>query len=193
MSAEMKKRTIYVLRIGHRPERDKRVTTHVGLVSRAFGADGMIIGDVTDEKVVSKIKSVCRRWGRQDFYVASGINSVKYAREWKSKGGIIVHLTMYGLHIDDVIYDIRGDPRNILIIVGASKVPRFFYDIADFNVAIGNQPHSEIAALAIFLDRLFEGRELHFIFPDAEICIEPSPKGKKVTMCGRKGEGQEHQ
>lgn len=193
MSVEARNRRIYVLRIGHRPERDKRVTTHVGLVARAFGADGMIIGDVIDEKIVSKIKDVCERWGRRDFYVISGVNSVKYVREWKDKGGIIVHLTMYGLHIDDVINNIRRDPRDILVIVGASKVPRFFYEVADFNVAIGNQPHSEIAALAIFLDRLFEGRELHFIFSDAKICIEPSPKGKKVTTCGRKRGGQEHQ
>ena len=182
-------RRIYVLRIGHRPGRDKRVTTHVGLVARAFGADGIIIGDVKDEKVVLKIKSVCEKWGRRDFHVASGINSVKYVREWKDNGGIIVHLTMYGLHVDDVIDRIRRDPRDILVIVGASKVPRFFYEVADFNVAVGNQPHSEIAALAIFLDRLFEGRELHFIFSDAKICIEPSPKGKKVAACDRKSEG----
>ncbi|MHC1579644.1 MAG: tRNA (cytidine(56)-2'-O)-methyltransferase, partial [Candidatus Alkanophagales archaeon] len=26
---------VVVLRLGHRPERDKRVTTHVGLVARA--------------------------------------------------------------------------------------------------------------------------------------------------------------
>lgn len=192
MNVKAKSRKVYVLRIGHRPERDKRVTTHVGLVARAFGADGMILGDVVDEKIVSKIKDVCEKWGRRNFYVISGVDSAEYVRKWKGKGGIIVHLTMYGLHIDDVIDSIRRDPRDILVIVGASKVPRFFYEVADFNVAIGNQPHSEIAALAIFLDRLFEGRELHFIFSDAKICIEPSPRGKKVTMCGRKGEGQEH-
>ncbi len=28
---------IAVLRLGHRPERDKRITTHVALTSRAFG------------------------------------------------------------------------------------------------------------------------------------------------------------
>ena len=31
---------IVVLRLGHRPERDQRVTTHVGLLSRALGARG---------------------------------------------------------------------------------------------------------------------------------------------------------
>ena len=34
---------IAVLRIGHRPERDKRITTHIGLVARAFGADTLYI------------------------------------------------------------------------------------------------------------------------------------------------------
>ncbi|TLZ95287.1 MAG: tRNA (cytidine(56)-2'-O)-methyltransferase, partial [Methanobacteriota archaeon] len=29
---------ITVLRLGHRPARDKRVTTHVALTARAFGA-----------------------------------------------------------------------------------------------------------------------------------------------------------
>ena len=119
MKVETKRRKVYVLRIGHRPERDKRVTTHVGLVARAFGADGMIIGDVIDEKIVSKIKEVCAKWGRQDFHIISGVNSVKYVQEWKGKKGIIVHLTMYGIHIDDIIDNIRRDSRDILVIVGA--------------------------------------------------------------------------
>jgi tRNA (cytidine56-2'-O)-methyltransferase len=34
---------VTVLRLGHRPERDKRITTHVGLVARAFGAEEMLL------------------------------------------------------------------------------------------------------------------------------------------------------
>ena len=34
---------IVVLRLGHRPERDARVTTHVGLTARALGASGMLL------------------------------------------------------------------------------------------------------------------------------------------------------
>ena len=41
---------VYVLRIGHRPGRDKRITTHVALVARAFGANGFILGDTCDDK-----------------------------------------------------------------------------------------------------------------------------------------------
>ncbi|MEM1720522.1 MAG: tRNA (cytidine(56)-2'-O)-methyltransferase, partial [Desulfurococcaceae archaeon] len=98
----------------------------------------------------------------------------------KADGGLIVHLTMYGLHVDDVLEDIKRDPRDVLVVVGARKVPRFFYEIADYNVAIGHQPHSEIAALAVFLDRLNEGRELHLEFTNAKIKVIPSPRGKLV-------------
>jgi len=87
---------------------------------------------------------------------------------------------MYGLHIDDVIEEIKKEPRDLLVVIGAKKVPGFFYEIADYNVAIGNQPHSEVAALAVFLDRLYEGRELHMKFPGAKIEVIPSLRGKRV-------------
>ena len=35
---------VIILRLGHRPERDKRITTHVALTARAFGAEGMLLG-----------------------------------------------------------------------------------------------------------------------------------------------------
>ena len=34
---------ISVLRLGHRIERDKRITSHLGLTARAFGADEIIL------------------------------------------------------------------------------------------------------------------------------------------------------
>lgn len=173
-----------MLRIGHRPGRDKRVTTHVGLVARAFGAKGFILGDVHDDSVMESLRKVCNQWGGKDMILVSGVNSLKYVKNWK-KRGIVIHLTMYGIHIDDAIDKIKKKPEDILVIVGASKVPRIFYEIADYNIAIGHQPHSEVAALAIFMDRLFEGKELHFIYSDAELCIEPSPKEKKVVKCER--------
>jgi len=176
---------IHVLRLGHRLARDKRITTHVGLVARAFGADGFIISDIRDDSIVEKLRKTCETWGRRDFHVESGVKGVEYVKRWRRDGGITVHLTMYGLHVDDVIDEIRSLNRDILVIVGASKVPRIYYELADYNVAIGHQPHSEVASLAIFLDRLHQGKELHFIFSDAEICIEPSPHGKKVKKCGK--------
>ena len=63
--------------------------------------------------------------------------------------------------------------------VGAEKVPAEVYQLADWNVAVGNQPHSEVAALAVFLDRLFQGEELGQQF-EGGLKIVPSSRGKEV-------------
>jgi tRNA (cytidine56-2'-O)-methyltransferase len=47
--------TIVILRIGHRIYRDKRITTHVGLTARAFGAEGMLLAG-SDTSVVNNIQ-----------------------------------------------------------------------------------------------------------------------------------------
>jgi len=171
---------VYVLRLGHRPERDKRITTHVGLVARAFGANGFVLADLCDEQVMSSIRGVLERWGGY-MELACGVPGRSYVRRWREEGGEVIHLTMYGLHVDDVIASIRESRRPKLIVVGAEKVPPFYYENADYNVAVGNQPHSEVAALAVFLDRLYEGRELRLEFDNARVKIIPSPRGKKVV------------
>ena len=178
---------VYVLRLGHRPERDKRITTHVGLVARAFGANGFILADICDEHVMESIRGVLERWGGR-MHLECGVPGKRYVREWKRSGGEGIHLTMYGLHVDDVIDEIRESPRPKLVVVGAEKVPWFYYEEADYNVAIGNQPHSEVAALAVFLDRLYMGEELRVEFPGARLRIVPSPRGKRVVSLER-GEG----
>ncbi len=175
---------VYVLRLGHRPERDKRITTHVGLVARAFGANGFILADICDEHVMESIRGVLERWGGR-MHLECGVPGKRYVREWKRGGGEVIHLTMYGLHVDDVIDEIRESPRPKLVVVGAEKVPWFYYEEADYNVAIGNQPHSEVAALAVFLDRLYMGEELRMEFPGARLRIVPSPRGKRVVSLER--------
>lgn len=89
---------------------------------------------------------------------------------------------MYGANINEIMPEIREISRDkdILVIVGAEKVPKEVYELADYNVSVGNQPHSEVAALAIFLDRLFEGKTLYRDFEDAKIKIVPSKDGKVV-------------
>ncbi|GAB6101577.1 tRNA (cytidine(56)-2'-O)-methyltransferase [Thermococcus atlanticus] len=172
---------IAVLRLGHRPERDKRITTHVALTARAFGADKIIIAAEEDGHVRESVEDVVRRWGGP-FIIEFNPGWKRILREWKGKG-VIVHLTMYGIHIDDAIPRIRGelkDGRDVLIVVGAEKVPREVYDIADYNVAVGNQPHSEVAALAVFLDRLLDGEALRKSFENAKLKIVPQERGKKV-------------
>jgi len=179
---------VYVLRIGHRPERDKRITTHVGLVARAFGANGFVLGDICDEHVMESLRGVMERWGGV-MDLRCGIPSRSYVREWKRSGGEVIHLTMYGLHVDDIIEEIRRSPKPKLIVVGAEKVPPFFYEAADYNVAIGNQPHSEVAALAVFLDRLYGGEELRYEFSGARLRIVPSPRGKRVVSVDKGVQG----
>lgn len=164
---------IVVLRIGHRIDRDKRITTHVALAARAFGADKILIS-TKDEKIEQTIQSICVRFGG-DFQIKSGVKTKKIISEWK---GVIVHLSMYGDTLEKSIDKI--DTKNdLLIIVGSEKVPSYIYDAADFNVSIGNQPHSEVAALALFLDRYTKGSWIDKNF-NGKIEIIPSNKGKKV-------------
>lgn len=164
---------ITVLRIGHRISRDKRITTHVALVARAFGADRILI-DTKDDKMEKNIRSICVRFGG-DFEIQSGVDRKKIIREWN---GTIVHLTMYGERLDKSVDKIDRN-KDLLIVVGAEKVPPEMYEIADFNVSVGNQPHSEVAALAIFLDRYKEGIWQDKKF-NGNIEILPRNKGKKV-------------
>jgi tRNA (cytidine56-2'-O)-methyltransferase len=165
---------ITVLRLGHRRERDKRITTHIGLVARAFGADKVLIS-TKDEGIESTIKDVTERFGG-DFKVKSGIKWRKTISNWE---GIKVHLTMYGEHINDVMPRIPKD-RDLLIIVGAEKVPKEVFISSDFNVAVGNQPHSEVAALAVLLDRFLGEEALKRDF-NGKVRILPSKSGKNVV------------
>ncbi|MCD1295618.1 tRNA (cytidine(56)-2'-O)-methyltransferase [Methanocella sp. CWC-04] len=171
---------IVVLRLGHRPERDSRVTTHVGLTSRVLGATGMLLTS-DDKSVRESIDRVVKAWGG-DFWVKTGISYRSEIKKWKESGGIVVHLTMYGINMPDCIDEIRERFRteSVMIVVGAEKVPGDVYELSDYNVAIGNQPHSEIAALALFLDRLQEGRTLTGDFIGGELKIVPSEHGKTV-------------
>jgi len=175
---------VVVLRWGHRPSRDVRLTTHVGLVARAFGASGLILSDIKDEKIKETIEKVTKNWGGP-FHFEMGKPWKEVVKEWKAKGGIVVHLTAYGENIQtsDVLQRIKDSGRDILVIVGSQKVPKEFFSetVSDFNVAIGNQPHSECASLAVFLDRLFAGEELNRNFEGAKIKIVPQKRGKKIT------------
>jgi tRNA (cytidine56-2'-O)-methyltransferase len=164
------------MRLGHRPERDKRITTHVGLVARAFGADEMFLTG-RDRSVEESLADVAKRWGG-NFRIRADVRWRQEALNWRDAGGKIVHLTMYGTNIPDVINDIKNCDK-IMVVVGAEKVPAEMYDLADWNVAVGSQPHSEVAALALFLDRLFEGRELRKDF-EGGLKILPSARGKQV-------------
>ena len=170
---------IEVVRIGQRLVRDDRVTTHVALVSRGFGAERIYMTEVNPE-IKDTIEKINNTWG--------GNFQVEFIEKWKpivkkkkDEGFKIVHLSMYGESINNVQEKIR-DEKNLLIVVGAEKVPREIYELADYNVGVGSQPHSEISALAILLDRIQKGKQFEKEFPNAKRKIIPTKNGKNVQV-----------
>ena len=115
---------ITVLRLGHRIQRDKRITTHVCLVARMFGADEIII-DTKDEHIEDNIRSVVDRFGGT-FYIRSGINARRFVKDFP---GTIIHLTMYGETLNNAIKEMDRT-KDLLILVGAEKVPAEYYELA---------------------------------------------------------------
>ena len=171
---------VVVLRWGHR-DRDKRLTSHVALAARALGASGFVLADVRDEKIRTTIEQIVKRWGGS-FRFEMGKPWRRVVKDWRDKNNIVVHLTAYGENIQtsDVLHRIKATAKDLLVIVGSQKVPSHFFskDVSHFNVAIGNQPHSECSSLAVFLDRFFEGRPLAKEYAGSEISIA-SEKRKK--------------
>ncbi len=166
--------SVDVLRIGHRPSRDKRITTHISLVSRAFGARSIHI-DKKDVRIEETVKSVLKRFG--------GGMTIRTGKGWrpliKKYPGTTVHLTMYGTQLEEVRDSLMNED-DILVIVGAEKVPADVYQLADYNVSVGNEPHSEVAALAIFLDRILNGRWGELGFEQCDTMVIPSADSKIV-------------
>lgn len=171
---------VIIIRYGHRMLRDRRMSTHIALIGRALGADGMILTNYTSEKVQKTIDEVNKRWGG-DFFVETGIDWRDILNEIDHRSDLLVHLTMYGLKLNqEIINDIQTSSKNIYVFLGSQKVPGEIYEEADYNIAISNQPQSECGALAIFIDRLFEGKTLYQQFDDAKLRIIPQSHGKEV-------------
>lgn len=163
-------RKIEILRLDHRTYRDQRITTHVALSARTFGANGFTYSGERDLNMEKSIADVANRWGGQ-FQVNYTESIGSFVRSWN---GIIVHLTMYGEKHTDVIPILKQhSEENMLLILGGAKVPRYVYDLADFNVALGWQPHSEVAAIAVFLYDLVDNNLLYIDREGANIKINP--------------------
>ena len=170
---------IEVVRIGQRVVRDDRVTTHVALVARAFGARTIFMTEVNPE-IKDTIHKINKTWG--------GKFSIEFIDKWKpivkkkkDEGFKIVHLTMYGESINKAQSELQNCDK-LLIVVGAEKVPREIYNLADFNIGVGSQPHSEISALAVVLDRINSGKQFEEKFQDAKRTIIPTKNGKNVIV-----------
>jgi tRNA (cytidine56-2'-O)-methyltransferase len=166
---------VSVLRLGHRVARDPRLTTHLALTSRAFGARRMFL-EPPDPELADRVAALGRGWG--------GSFEVVGVDDWKkvirTSGALVVHLTMYGLPLARVLPRLRR-ARRILLVVGGAKVPPDLYRLASVNLAVGHQPHSEVAAVAVVLDRLL-GVPGQRPFRGATRKVVPRARGKKVVV-----------
>ena len=173
-SGSRRRPEVSVLRVGHRPGRDPRLTTHVALAARAFGAKRLYLHP-RDDALAERIASVARRWGGEFALVP--------VDDWKSVvrtfPGTVVHLTMYGLPLERTLPKLSRCPK-ILLVVGGAKVPSELYRTAHLNVAVGHQPHSEVAAVAVALERLLgvPGPVRPGAAPQR---IVPTARGKRVV------------
>lgn len=169
-------RDVWILRLSHRVPRDQRVSTHLALAARALGATRMFYSGTRDTEFESIINMIIKNWGGKFSvkYIDDPVNIINKA---KSMNYVIIHLTMYGIPLNHIIDELLRMEK-FLVIVGSEKVPSKFFYISDFNIAVGNQPHSEVSALAIFLDRIFQGMELEKIFPGGVLSVVNSKRGK---------------
>jgi tRNA (cytidine56-2'-O)-methyltransferase len=127
-----------------------------------------------DDALAERIAAVTHRWG--------GEFAVVPVDDWKSLvrsfPGTVVHLTMYGLPLERSLPRLARQ-RHLLLVVGGAKVPPELYRKAKFNVAVGHQPHSEVAAVAVTLERLL-GLPRPVRAGGAPQRIVPSARGKRV-------------
>jgi len=170
---------IHILRLSHRLPRDERISTHVALVARAFGAQKIIYSGQHDSGLEDSVSRICERWGG-NFEIEYSSSYKQIISKYKKQAYSIVHLTMYGIPVQDAISKIQSE-KKILLIIGSEAVPGDVYRLSDYNISVTNQPHSEVAALAITLDRIFEGKELEDTDFGGKIRIKPSAKGKEFV------------
>lgn len=154
---------------------------HIFLAARAFGAERAVYSGQQDPNIEAQFKEIVAKWGG-NFTVEYISDEIKQLKTWKQAGRELVHLTMYGLPVQEVIDEIQQSPREKVIIIGGAKVQRSIYRIADWNVAITSQPHSEISALSVFLHILFQGTELEKTYDNTRLQIIPQAHGKKVIQ-----------
>jgi tRNA (cytidine56-2'-O)-methyltransferase len=144
-----------------------------------MGVSEFLLSGDEDDKLFENVVSVNERFGH-GLSCRHEKNPLKYLRsivKGDEKRPKIVHLTMYGEPFKSTTPSIPTE-NGVIVIVGGAKVPGEIFKISDYNIAVGNQPHSEVAALALFLDTLTEGDGFNQEFPNAKLIIHPSKSGK---------------
>ena len=97
--------------------------------------------------------------------------------------GVSSVLTMYGESWRESLNSIeRGRP--MVIVVGGTKVSGEVFRLANHNISIGNQPHSEVAALGVFLESFIGPLDESKHFQGGEIQVVPSLDRKQVMSLG---------
>ncbi len=170
--------SIRVLRVGHRYVRDDRTLTHLCLVSRALGAEAIYL-EKAESDLIEQVRRVNESWGGKFEVILDG-SWKDVISAAKKDGRKVVHLTMYGKPLLDKLTELRR-LRRFLVVVGGPKVPGQLYYLADYNVAVTSQPHSEIAALALMLHEIQRGEELKRSFGKSKLRIVPRERGKQVV------------
>ncbi len=144
----------------------------LALVSRAFGASAITFcaKDAGDIRSIERaIKGTNSKWG--------GKFSVFHTKNWKEfinekKNYLKIYLTMYGLPMKKLEYQIRTY-KNILLIVSFTEAIKPLYRAADFNISITAQPHTCASAISVFLHNFYNGRELALHFENAGYKVVP--------------------
>lgn len=172
---------VNVLRLDHRLKRDTRITTHVCLTARAFGASKIYLSGEKDTNLMNNVRDTSKRFGG-DFEIEYAESYMDVINKWKKNDGKVVHLTMYGSQAHEVAPEIREDKSDILIVVGGSKVPGKIYKAADWNVSVTTQPHSEVSSLAVFQHLLMDGGEFDLKFENPILEVIPTAHGKNVNI-----------
>ncbi|MEM3841088.1 MAG: hypothetical protein QXN59_00100 [Candidatus Micrarchaeaceae archaeon] len=143
------------------------------LTARALGASSAVF-TISNPQLISRLKRSCsvvaKKWG--------GNFSVQFTSNWKGylesrRNYKTVHLTRYGIPVQKRLYTLRSY-KNIIIAISTTKELKSMCTVADFNISITSQPHSSIAAMAIFLNQYFAGRELSLNFSNAKFKVLPS-------------------
>ncbi len=164
---------IEVLRLNHRVARDPRISTHVALTARAFGATKIFYSGQKDKSLEESVNKITDKFGGP-FEIEYVDNDLDLIKEKKKNSFIIVHLTMYGEDFRKFKNNLNKD--KILVIVGGEKVEPEFYQVSDYHLSVSNQPISEVSGLGIFLYDLFGYGK----FKNAKLEIVGQAKGKLI-------------
>ena len=104
---------VNVLRLDHRLKRDTRITTHVCLTARAFGASKIYLAGERDNGLMENVRDTASRFGG-NFEIEYTESYMGVINKWKADGGKVVHLTMYGSQAHEIAPEVREDLKNNL-------------------------------------------------------------------------------